>query len=335
MNDVASHIAVVMPCFNGLPYIQQALQSVAAQTLPPLALFVVDDGSSDASADAVRDFAASHPALRIELIQQANAGEPAARNAGIQAALAAGAKWIAQLDNDDWWEPDKLALQFAVAKEAGDHCVLLHTGFVRHLPDGTTQPWDMTAAARRTGWCTRALLEPASIAHPSIMVRASALQEIAGYDPTFRQACDIDLYFRLSAIGTFAFVPQRLLHYRMHAKQMSASQIDQIPFHHRAVRKFFAAHPEMEKEIGKATIDAALAEHVALKLESLYWRRKLDEFRQLLRYAGEQGLENETINRWRRKARWPNALIRLKDRVSKPQTRRHEDTKNHEGRQET
>ncbi len=311
------NIAVVIPCYNGLPYLEQALASVAAQSLGAMATFVVDDGSTDESAAAVRDFARRHESMRVELIQQANAGEPAARNAGILAAFAAGATWIAQLDTDDWWEPEKLAMQWEAAQRAGDDCVLLHTGFVRHLPDGREEPWDMTGAARRTGWCTRALLEPASIAHPSIMVRASALDRIGGYDASFRQACDIDLYFRLSAVGTFAFVPHRLLHYRMHAKQMSASQIDQIPYHHRAVRQFFAKHPQIEAEIGPAVIEAALAEHVAMKLESLYWRRKLVEFRQLLAYAAEQRLDNEKIATWRRKARWPDAMIRLKDRVMK------------------
>jgi glycosyltransferase involved in cell wall biosynthesis len=247
------------------------------------------------------------------LIQQANAGEPAARNAGIRAATS---PWIAQLDTDDWWEPDKLARQLAAADAAGPDCVLVHTGVVAHYPDGRSENRDLSGPARRTGHCTAALLEPTSIGHPSILVRRDALEKIGGYDESFRQACDIDLYFRLSAVGAFAFVPEHLLHYRYHAKQMSASQLDQIDYHHRAVRQFFAAHPQLEQQIGKNKINAALAEHVAVKLESLYWRRKLGEFRRLLVYAASHKLDSPAIRDWRARARFPDWLIHLRDRVS-------------------
>jgi glycosyltransferase involved in cell wall biosynthesis len=311
----ASSVSVVMPCYNGLPYLPQALDSAMAQTHRPVEIVVVDDGSKDDSAACVRAYALKHPDANLRLIQQANAGEPAARNTGIRAAVG---EWVAMLDTDDWWDPRKLELQVQAAQEAGPDCVLVHTGFIRHFPDGKVVPWDMTGSARRVGWCTERLLEPASIGHPSIMVRRAALEKIGGYDPSFRQSCDIDLYFRLSAVGTFAFVPRHLLHYRMHAKQMSASQIDQIPFHHRAIRQFFAAHPEIERKVGKQRVHAALVEHVELKIESLYWRRRLDDFRKLLDYAKHNGLDSAKIRGWRRRARWPNWAIHFKDRLTAP-----------------
>jgi glycosyltransferase involved in cell wall biosynthesis len=305
-------VSVVVPCYNGMPYLPQALDSALAQSLPALEIIVVDDGSKDDSAACAREYEGKSGG-RVRLIQQANAGEPAARNTGIGAA---GGEWVAMLDADDWWEPRKLEMQVRAAREAGPDCVLVHTGFVRHYPDGKVVPWDMSGSSRRVGWCTERLLEPASIGHPSIMVRKSALERIGGYDRTFRQACDIDLYFRLSAVGTFAFVSEHLLHYRMHEKQMSASQIEQIPWHHRAVRKFFAEHPDALAKIGTERVNQALAEHLALKLESLYWRRKLKDFRALLRFADEQDLDSPAIRNWRRKARWPGWVIGLKDRLT-------------------
>jgi glycosyltransferase involved in cell wall biosynthesis len=310
-------VSVVIPCYNGLPYLPESLRSALAQTHRPAEIIVVDDGSKDASAETVKSFAAQHPDRGIKLIQQANAGEPSARNAGIRAATG---EWVAQLDTDDWWEPDKLAKQLAAAADpasgGGPDCVMVHTGVEAHFPDGRSEKRDLTGPARRTGRCTAALLEPTSIGHPSVMARRDALEKIGGYDPTFKQACDIDMYFRLSAVGGFAFVPEHLLHYRYHPRQMSASQIDQIGYHHRAVRKFFAAHPEIEREIGKQKIDAALAEHVSVKLESLYWRRRLPEFRQLLEYAEKEKLDSQGIRGWRSKARFPDWLIQLKDRWS-------------------
>lgn len=307
-------VSVVIPCYNGLPYLTQALSSAASQSHPPIEIIVVDDGSTDASAQTIEQFARDHPSAKVRLIRQANAGEPAARNAGIQASQG---HWVAQLDTDDYWEPNKLELQVQAAQTAGDEVVLIHTGLVRHFPDGRQELGDFAAAARRTGWCTQALLEPTSIGHPSIMVKRSALMQIGGYDASFKQACDIDLYFRLSAIGTFAFVPEALLHYRIHAKQMSASQVNQIGYHHRAVRSFFQTHPEIEQRLGRQRIEQALAEHLAVKLESLYWRRRLADFRALLKYAQEQKLTTPTIDAWRKRARWPNWAIRLKDLTSR------------------
>jgi len=306
-------VSVVVPCYNGMPYLPESLDSAIAQTHKPIEIIVVDDGSKDDSAACVERYIREKPGANIRLIKQPNGGEPVARNTGIRAA---SGTWVAQLDTDDWWDPRKLELQLQTAEKAGPECVLVHTGVLGHLPDGKLNRPPLDSAAKRTGWCTMALLGDGSIGHPSIMVRRTALEKIGGYDPAFRQACDIDMYFRLSAVGTFAFVPEYLLHYRYHPKQMSASQVDQIGFHHRAVRKFFAEHPDIEAKLGRPQINAAMAAHIAVKLESLYWKRRMSEFRQLLKYAQENGLDNEAIQGWRRRARVPDWALRMKDRLT-------------------
>lgn len=311
MPGIGDSVSVVVPCYNGMPYLPQSLDSALAQTHRSLEIIVVDDGSRDDSAACVQGYIQRFPDRGLRLIQQANAGEPAARNAGIRASQGA---WVAMLDTDDWWEPAKLEKQLATASAMGEDCVLVHTGVMGHLPDGRLSPSPLTTA--RVGRCTAALLGNGSIGHPSILVRRQALERIGGYDISFKQACDIDLYFRLSAVGSFAYVPEHLLHYRYHERQMSASQVRQVGYHHRAVRQFFQAHPEMAQQIGPERIEAALVEHVAVKLESLYWRRRLGEFRELLLYASQAGLDGPGIRRWRKRSRLPDWVIRLKDRLS-------------------
>ena len=306
----ADTISVVMPCYNGAEYIRQALDSALAQTHRPVQIIVVDDGSKDESAAIVRDYQARYPDRGIELIQQPNGGEPVARNTGIRASLG---EWVAQLDTDDWWEPTKLATQLEAARAAGPQCVMVHTAVVGHLPDGRLNKPDPVPDSTRVGWCTAALLEAKSIGHPSIMVRRGALATIGGYDPAFKQACDIDLYLRLSVVGTFAYVRQYLLHYRYHAKQMSASPVHQIRYHHRAFRKFFDEHSDAAAKIGRDVLDQKLAEHVAVKLQSLWWRRNLPAFRELLAYAQQEKLNNADIQSWRAKARFPDWIIHCKD----------------------
>lgn len=105
MTEVAFQISVVIPAYNAEKYIARAVESVLKQTRPADEIIVVDDGSTDKTADMVRAFGD-----RVRLIQQPNAGVSAARNAGIRAARG---NWIAFLDADDEWLPEKLELQLA------------------------------------------------------------------------------------------------------------------------------------------------------------------------------------------------------------------------------
>jgi glycosyltransferase involved in cell wall biosynthesis len=96
-------ISVVIPAYNAAGWIRRAIDSVLAQTRPADEIIVVDDGSTDGTADAVRTYGGA-----VRRIAQSNAGVSAARNAGI---LAAASDWIAFLDADDEWLPDKLKAQ--------------------------------------------------------------------------------------------------------------------------------------------------------------------------------------------------------------------------------
>lgn len=311
-------ISVVMPCFNGMPYLPQALDSVLAQTYQPRETIVVDDGSTDDSAAMVRQYMQRFPQAGIQLIQQANAGEPAARNAGIRAATG---QWIAMFDADDWWEPDKLAKQVQAIQRAGPECVLVHTGTIPEYPPGmehlgqSRDPDPRThPAARRVGWCLAALLEPGSIGHPSILVRRDALEAIGGYDLEFPHACDVNLYFHLARLGTFAFVSENLLHYRIHPRQTSFHfKLEQTRYQVKVIQDFFQKYPEEERKIGRDHINAQVAHFIELKLESLYWRRRLTDFRELLKFASDKRINSRAISHWKRRALLPDWLIRFKD----------------------
>ncbi|HBJ37783.1 MAG TPA: hypothetical protein DDZ51_24110 [Planctomycetaceae bacterium] len=100
-------ISVVVPCFNRASILGRAIKSALNQSMPPDEVIVVDDGSSDKSAMVARTFGE-----RVRVIQQANAGAAAARNRGIEVAVG---EWIAFLDSDDLWHPEKLRMQLNIA----------------------------------------------------------------------------------------------------------------------------------------------------------------------------------------------------------------------------
>ena len=116
-------ISVIIPTYNRFVALQNALASVYAQTLPPSEVIVVDDGSTDGTAEMVRR---EYP--DVKLLIQNNQGVSAARNTAIQVAEG---DWIALLDSDDEWLPKKLETQMA-ALEKAPQVALCHTdgGFV-------------------------------------------------------------------------------------------------------------------------------------------------------------------------------------------------------------
>lgn len=109
-------VSIITPCYNGEKYIAQTIRSVLEQTYENWEMIIVDDGSSDGSADIIRSFTDS----RIRLMQQENSGSAAARNAGIRAAQG---RYLALLDADDLWEPEFLTRQLEFMQKHKALCV--------------------------------------------------------------------------------------------------------------------------------------------------------------------------------------------------------------------
>jgi glycosyltransferase involved in cell wall biosynthesis len=131
-------ISVIIPAYNAAAWIGRAIDSVLGQTRAAEEVIVVDDGSTDATADRVRSYGE-----RVRLIQQANAGVSAARNAGI---LAARNEWLAFLDADDEWLPDKLKIQTALLNRNPD-LVWASANYFHGSEDSTVQTPHLDAQA--------------------------------------------------------------------------------------------------------------------------------------------------------------------------------------------
>lgn len=115
-------ISVILCVFNGEKYLCESIQSILSQTYHPIELIVVDDGSTDKSGDIVKSFP------EVQYLFQNNTGLPSARNNGIRAAKG---KYIAFIDADDLWLPEKLALQIAAYNVDPDLEIV--TGFVKQF----------------------------------------------------------------------------------------------------------------------------------------------------------------------------------------------------------
>lgn len=212
-----SLVSVVIPVYNGSVFLRAALDSVFGQTYPVVQTIAVDDGSTDSSPEILAAYGS-----RLQVVRQLNAGVAAARNAGIRAARG---EFVAFLDQDDWWLPDKIAKQVAVfraEKEVG----LVHTAIwccdaagTQHECPPAYRP--LTQGQQMVGRCYDLLLLGNVICNSSVMVRRAALDQVGPCDQRIRGNTiqDYDLWLRLARDYTFGHVPERLTVFRLHAAQ--------------------------------------------------------------------------------------------------------------------
>ncbi len=209
-------IAVIIPVYNGAAYLAEAIESVLAQTLPPTEILLVDDGSTD---DSVA-IAGRYPQVR--LVQQKNAGVSAARNRGVELTSSA---WIAFIDQDDLWAPEKLQRQMETirALPQTDLCVAGH----RHMrPAGEEGKFQLLdpgplPPTERVG---RSIYGTVRFVPSAVLVRRSAYEAVRGFDGNAQPCEDWDLWLRLEQAGAkFAVCQGALLLYRHHSANGSGN----------------------------------------------------------------------------------------------------------------
>jgi glycosyltransferase involved in cell wall biosynthesis len=210
--QVPPTVSVVIPTFRHEGVIEETLNSVFAQTFRDFEVIVVNDGSPDGPAERLQPWI---EAGKIRYHEQANAGQSAARNAGLQ--LARG-EFIALLDDDDLWPADKLEWQ--VERLGSQPHVAVTYGFARGF--GNNQAFRNPEKAGDSGQLKDVLLRRNVIMSPGqALVRARDLAAIGGFDEAIRGADDWDLWLRLADRGAYDYVDRCALHYRVHAKNAS------------------------------------------------------------------------------------------------------------------
>ncbi len=208
-------VSVVLPAYNAERYLRQCLDSVFAQTYRPIEIIAVDDGSTDESPRIIRSYSA------VNYMRQDNRGPSAARNAGI---CAAKGKYIAFLDADDVWVPEKLAEQVPLLESnRGAGLVFADMRLVER--DGDPQPsmFQKYRLTREFFGDDRCVTNPASklvwmnfIPTSSVVVRKEAVLGAGGFDETFRKAEDWDCWLRIALEWPIVYSPHVLMLKRVH-----------------------------------------------------------------------------------------------------------------------
>lgn len=166
MNQPQEFISIIMPAYNSEKYIAQSIESVLAQTWTQWELLIIDDGSFDRTAQIAGSYASSYPQIHFSQNKQ-NLGVARTRNAGIR--QAAG-PWIAFLDSDDCWAPEKLEKQIQLSRSSAADFLFTGSAFM----DENSQPLShQLSVPSRIGY--RQLLKQNVISCSSVLIKKELL----------------------------------------------------------------------------------------------------------------------------------------------------------------
>jgi glycosyltransferase involved in cell wall biosynthesis len=203
-------ISCIVPVFNGERYLAEALDSILNQTYRPIEIIVIDDGSTDRTPAVIKQYGD-----RVHTLWQENAGPAMARNNGLSEAQA---DFVAFLDADDLWHPEKLERQFArfCGRAELDLCLTHVQNFwIPELGKEETQYRNHRFAQPLPGYATQALL-----------ARRVVFERVGKFDSSLRACDDTDWFLRAIDQGAvIEMLPEVLVHKRLHSKNLSRTAL--------------------------------------------------------------------------------------------------------------
>jgi len=272
-------VSVIIPTYNRRELVQEAIDSVLAQTYTDYEIIVVDDGSTDGTREALQERYGD----RIRYVWQENQGESAARNRGIE--MARG-EYIAFLDSDDVWLPEKLSKQVNLldySPEVGLVCCYEHkvNESGKPLPGLEKDCQNITFQ----NLCLRNLVGSTS----TVVIRKQILTQVGEFDDSIRYGEDWDLWLRVVLVSRIKCITEPLVRVRLHQGGqwwfLKPETINQeLKEHLRFLRRAIDELPEKSAETSTLR-DEALAEEHARAAWAFYAFGKVEEACEQLEFA--------------------------------------------------
>jgi len=194
-------VAVIIPCYDAAPYLARALESVFAQTYRDYCVYVIDDGSNDDTTAVLGPYAG-----RIVSLKQQHSGQAAARNHGIRLS---DSPYVAFLDADDEWLPEKLERQVTMFREAPSQGMIYSDCFTSG--DGRSTGSCFARIGTPTGGRVfERFLKTCDVYTPTVIVRRECLLDVGLFDETLPVGEDYNLWLRIAARWEVGVIPEVL-----------------------------------------------------------------------------------------------------------------------------
>jgi hypothetical protein len=309
---VIPQISVIIPTYNRCDLVQQAIDSVLAQTYQDFELIVIDDGSTDGTGDILK----VRYGEKIIYVRQENKGGPVARNLGLS--IAKG-KYIAFLDSDDLWTPEKLARQVPILESNPEVAVVACQAWIidgkdqklSEIPLGiNTLPSDFTVE-------NLLMFNRIPAGSSTCLVRRSVLDQVGGFSQDIRFGAEWDLWLRIAQDAKLLIVPEPLDFYRKHRQTLSFfpdikhvddSLADHLTILQRCVNKYPGTipKPDYDRAVAYQYLIASLASFLlndkdrgkarlskVIETYPNFWKAKTDFAEQINVFADSYSIDQD------------------------------------------
>lgn len=235
-------ISVIIPTFNRAHLLPRSIDSLLSQTLSAHSVVIVDDGSTDGTENLVCE---KYP--EITYLKQNNLGVSAARNAGI---AATSDEWLAFLDSDDEWLPEKLQCQMD-ALEAEPEMMVCHTDEIWIRNGKHVNP--MKKHNKHGGWIFDKCLPLCCISPSSVIIHRSVLDEIGFFDQSLPACEDYDLWLRVASSYPVLYISEKLVvKHGGHQDQLSEKYWGMDRFRIQALEKIILSGNLIDENLNNA-----------------------------------------------------------------------------------
>lgn len=273
-------VSVVIATFNRANFLAETIDSVLGQKFQDFELIVVDDGSTDDTANVLATYGS-----RIRYFRKSNRGPSAARNLGVQQALA---PWIAIQDSDDLSAPIHLELLYGYVRNHPDCAMVFANGSyisgVEHNRE-TIIPQKKSVRLAADGVQLVDLFDKSVVRLQAALISKRCYDEVGGHDESLRISMDLDLSFRLFSKYPVAYLDAVVFSYRKHSGNISGDQELRLLENIRVIEKLLKENPQAKEVLGRRRVEARLAYRYYRLAKGRWKKGEQEQCREALREA--------------------------------------------------
>jgi glycosyltransferase involved in cell wall biosynthesis len=218
---MSAHVSIILPTYNSEKFIHRSIKSVLNQTYKNWELIIVDDASTDSTKEIIKNYEKEYKKIRSILLEENSGGPAKPFNIGIRNS---DSKFIAFLESDDEWLPEKLEKQIEVFEKITNVGLVSCFAF-RIFPNGTKKLYKTPYLGlfERTKW--KIFWEKLGIISPStVIIKREIVEKIGFFDEKIKAGADLDFYLRCIKEFDFYFIDEPLVNYYESEESLSKKQ---------------------------------------------------------------------------------------------------------------